>query len=78
VRTGNPASEIAAAAKEEDVSVIWMSSHGKGWFREFLLGSTASGVAMNAGRPVMVIRVPERPEGEGAGTGAHPGKGEGF
>jgi len=60
VRRGNPASEITGTADEEDVSVIWMSSHGKGWFRELLLGSTAFTVAMNAKRPVMIIRTPEK------------------
>jgi nucleotide-binding universal stress UspA family protein len=59
VRTGNPAFEIAKIADEEDVSVIWMSSHGKGWFRELLLGSTAYTVAMNAKRPVISIRTME-------------------
>jgi nucleotide-binding universal stress UspA family protein len=58
VRTGNPALEITRIADEEDVSVIWMSSHGKGWFRELLLGSTAYTVAMNAKRPVIIIRTP--------------------
>ncbi len=59
VRTGNPSSEITRIADEEDVSVIWMSSHGKGWFRELLLGSTAYTVSMNAKRPVIIIRKPE-------------------
>lgn len=56
VRSGNPALEIAKAAEEEDVSVIWMSSHGKGWFHELMLGSTADEVAVNAKRPVIIIR----------------------
>jgi len=59
VRTGNPTTEIMRIADEEDASVIWMSSHGKGWFRELLLGSTAHTVAMNAKRPVIIIRKPE-------------------
>jgi nucleotide-binding universal stress UspA family protein len=59
VRTGNPTFEITRIADEEDVSVIWMSSHGKGWFRELLLGSTADTVAMNAKRPVIIIRKAE-------------------
>ncbi|HWS21939.1 MAG TPA: universal stress protein [Methanoregula sp.] len=59
VTTGNPAFEITRIADEEDVSLIWMSSHGKGWFRELLLGSTAYTVAMNAKRPVIIIRKPE-------------------
>lgn len=59
VRKGNPAFEITGIADEEDVSVIWMSSHGKNWFGELLLGSTAHTVAMNAKRPVIIIRQPE-------------------
>lgn len=56
VRTGNPASEIVQVAEEEDVSVIWMSNVGRGWFRELLIGSTADQVAVNSMRPVMIIR----------------------
>ncbi|NTW93005.1 MAG: universal stress protein, partial [Methanoregulaceae archaeon] len=59
VSMGNPASEIARIADQEDVSVIWMSSHGKGWFRELLVGSTAQMVATTAMRPVIIIRKPE-------------------
>lgn len=59
VRAGNPTFEITRIADEEDASVIWMSSHGTGWFRELLLGSTAYTVAMNAQRPVIIIRTPE-------------------
>jgi nucleotide-binding universal stress UspA family protein len=36
-----------------------MSSHGKGWFQELLIGSTANSVAMAAKRPVIIIRKPE-------------------
>lgn len=59
VLTGSPAFEITRIADEEEVSVIWMSSHGKGWFRDLLIGSTAYTVAMNAKRPVIIIRKPE-------------------
>ena len=59
VRRGNPSLEITKIADEEDVSVIWMSSHGKGWFRELLLGSTTYTVVMNAKRPVIIVRKPE-------------------
>jgi nucleotide-binding universal stress UspA family protein len=60
VRTGSPAHEITRIANEMDVSVIWMNSYGKGWFRELLLGSTASTVTMNAKQPVLIIRNPEQ------------------
>lgn len=65
VRRGDPGSEIIRVADEEDVSVIWISSHGKGWFRELLLGSTTYTVAMNAHQPVIIIRRPDedRPAG---------------
>ena len=56
VRIGNPTFEILRTADEEDASVIWMSSHGKGWFRELLLGSTAYSVGMNAKQPVVIVR----------------------
>lgn len=56
VRIGNPASEIIEVADEEDVSLIWIGSHGKGWFKELLIGSTAYDVAMNARKPVIIIR----------------------
>jgi nucleotide-binding universal stress UspA family protein len=59
VRIGDPSFEIMRIADEEDVSVIWMSSHGKGCLRDLLLGSTAYTVAMNAKRPVIIIRKPE-------------------
>jgi nucleotide-binding universal stress UspA family protein len=59
VRRGEPSFEITKIADEEDISVIWMSSHGKSWFGELLLGSTAHTVAMNAKRPVIIIRKPE-------------------
>ncbi|HPX72388.1 MAG: Universal stress protein [Euryarchaeota archaeon ADurb.BinA087] len=56
VKRGNPGSEITRIADEEGVSVIWISSLGKGWFRELLLGSTAYDVAMNARQPVIIVR----------------------
>ena len=59
VKTGSPPHEITRIADEEDVSVIWMNSFGKGWFRDLLLGSTASTVAMNAKQPVLIIRTME-------------------
>lgn len=59
VKTGHPASEIAGIAEEEDVSVIWMSSYGKGCFHDFFLGSTVHDVVMNSKRPVIIIRAPK-------------------
>jgi nucleotide-binding universal stress UspA family protein len=56
IKTGHPASEIAKTAEKEDVSVIWISSYGKGCFHDFLLGSTVNDVVMNTKRPVIIIR----------------------
>jgi len=56
VTTGEPAREIMKTAEEQDVSVIWISSYGKGCLYDFLLGSTVQDVAMNSTRPVIVIR----------------------
>jgi nucleotide-binding universal stress UspA family protein len=56
VTTGDPAKEIIRAAEAKDASVIWISSYGKGCLNDFLLGSVVQDVAMNAARPVMVIR----------------------
>jgi nucleotide-binding universal stress UspA family protein len=56
IKTGHPASEIAETAEKEDVSVIWISSYGKGCLHDFLLGSTVNDVVMKTKRPVIVIR----------------------
>jgi nucleotide-binding universal stress UspA family protein len=56
IRLGRPTDEINRLAAEEDVSLIIMSSHGKGLFKEFFVGSTTLGVALHADRPLLVIR----------------------
>jgi nucleotide-binding universal stress UspA family protein len=56
VRTGNPTAEINRVAEEEDVSLICMSSYGKGWFEDLLVGSTCAEVTKNTTRPILVLR----------------------
>ena len=56
VRVGNPPDEIISTAEDDDVSLIAMSPHGKGWFRELLVGSTTCAVVRRANRPVLVVR----------------------
>ena len=56
VVTGNPEDEIARVADEEDVSLIWMRSAGKGCLHDFFFGSTVHSVAMHSTRPVIIIR----------------------
>lgn len=56
VSIGNPAEEIIDLAKKEDVSLIAMSSYGKDWLRQLVIGSTTYEVARMGDRPVLVIR----------------------
>ncbi len=56
VRVGSPAEEICSVAEDEDASLIAMSSHGKGWFEELLLGDTTFDVIKKTKRPVLVVR----------------------
>ncbi len=56
ILTGNPATEIDRIAIDEDASLIAMSSFGKGWFKDLMLGSTAAEVARSAERPVVILR----------------------
>ena len=56
VRVGNLPEEIISNAEDENVSLIAMSPHGKGWFRELLVGSTTCAVVRRAKRPVLVVR----------------------
>jgi len=56
VRVGNLPEEIISTAEDDDVSLIAMSPHGKGWFKELLVGSTTCAVVRRAKRPVLVVR----------------------
>ncbi|UEC42004.1 MAG: Universal stress protein [Methanothrix sp.] len=56
VGVGSPAEEIIAAAEDEDVSLVAMSSHGKGFVKHLLIGSVAYEVSKNGTRPVLVLR----------------------
>jgi nucleotide-binding universal stress UspA family protein len=60
VRVGSPVEEICSIAEEEDVSLIAMSSHGKGWFKELLLGDTTYDVIKTTKRPVLVVRAKQK------------------
>ena len=58
IRLGRPSDEIIHLADREDISLILMSSHGKGLLTELLVGSTTLGVAIHTNRPLMIIRTP--------------------
>lgn len=56
VLEGRAANEILALAEKHDASLIIMSSQGKGWLRQFRVGSTTFDVARRAKRPVLIVR----------------------
>ena len=61
IRPGQPPDEIISLADTEDISLILMSSHGKGLLTELLVGIPAPGVAIHTNRPLGVVRTPEKP-----------------
>lgn len=58
IRLGRPTDEIVSVAETEDISLILMSSHGKGFLTGLIVGSTTLGVAIHSSKPLMVIRAP--------------------
>jgi nucleotide-binding universal stress UspA family protein len=58
-RAGSPWSGICASAKEHDVDLIVIGSHGYDML-DHLLGTTASKVVNHADRSVLVVREPKR------------------
>jgi len=59
VRTGRPYEEIINAAKEHDINLIIISTHGHSGLKRVFLGSTAERVVRHAPCPVLVVREPE-------------------
>ncbi len=53
---GNPRSDLIRIAKEEDVSLIVIGSHGKGYVRGILWGSVSRNVVEYSDRPVLLIK----------------------
>src|SRR5215217_3702864 len=61
---GDAASEIVRVARERDVDLIVIASHGRtGWGR-ILFGSTAESVVRHASCPVLVVKPPAEEEPE--------------
>ncbi len=56
VDVGSPREQIKSLAIREDVSLIVMSSHGKGWLKQLMVGSTTFDVVRTAERPVLIVR----------------------
>jgi universal stress protein A len=58
-REGTPFYEIIQFAKEKDVDLIVMGTHGRGGLVHMLLGSVAEKVVRKAPCPVLTVRDPE-------------------
>jgi universal stress protein A len=59
LRVGVPSHEIVEAAKEDDVDLIVIATHGYTGWKHFCIGSTAERVARAAPCPVLVVREKE-------------------
>ncbi|MFC1999393.1 universal stress protein [Chloroflexota bacterium] len=65
IETGVPAERVIAHAKEYDVDLIAMSTHGRSGISRWILGSVADKVLRAADRPVLLVRASEKAGGEG-------------
>ena len=61
VAHGDAASEIVRVARERNVDLIVISSHGRTGLGRILFGSTAESVVRHAPCPVLVVKPPEEP-----------------
>jgi nucleotide-binding universal stress UspA family protein len=59
VREGAPHEEIVVYAREKNVDLIIMGTHGRGWLAHVLMGSVAEKVVRKAPCPVLTVRHPE-------------------
>lgn len=58
IKTGKPFVEIIETAKEEDVDLIIIATHGHSGVEHILFGSTAEKVVRKAPCPVLTLREP--------------------
>lgn len=63
LRSGNPADEIVEAAREEGASLVVISTHGIGGWRNLMFGSVAEKVIRLSPSPVLVTHA-QNPDGE--------------
>jgi nucleotide-binding universal stress UspA family protein len=59
---GDAASEIVRVAKEREVDLVVISSHGRTGLGRMLFGSTAEAVVRHASCPVLVVKPPQEEE----------------
>lgn len=70
---GKPHVQIVRYAKDHDVDLIVLGSHGQGFIEHMLIGSVAERVVRGAHCPVLVVRTPK---GTKKSIDATPQKGE--
>lgn len=56
VRFGDPAEEIIAYARDNDIDLVAMATHGRTGLRHLLMGSVAEQVLRRLAVPVMLVR----------------------
>lgn len=56
IRIGKPNADLIRIAKEEDISIIVMGSHGKGYVEGILWGSVSRNVVEYSDRPVLLVK----------------------
>jgi len=61
---GDAASEIVRVAKDRQVDLIVIASHGRTGLGRILFGSTAEAVVRHASCPVLVVKPPHKVEAE--------------
>ena len=61
--SGDPATEISAAAEREKCDLIAMGTHGHRWLKDLIYGSVASEVRHNSFVPVLLVRQRPSPAG---------------
>jgi universal stress protein A len=61
LRFGSPFVEIVRYAREHEIGLIVLGTHGRGALAHMLLGSVAERVVRKAPCPVLTVRHPERP-----------------
>jgi nucleotide-binding universal stress UspA family protein len=54
IKVGNPSQVIVDTAREQDVELIFLGGHGKGFLKRFILGGVSDAVLKMADRPVMI------------------------
>jgi nucleotide-binding universal stress UspA family protein len=56
VETGDPVERLLAAARDEEVDALALTTHARGGLTSLLLGSVARELLRQAGRPIFLVR----------------------